>query len=217
MPSLTFSTNNVYKAIQNLSNSLSSGTDKLSCFFLKKCSSVLCAPLAYLFNLSLLACVLPSQWHMANVIPILKKGNSSFVSNYRPISLTSVVCRTMECIIKDHILHFLISHNLINASQHGFLSKHSTQTQLQEVIHEWFLLNDKNIPFDCIYLDIAKAFDTVSHRLLLHKLAMYGFDHFILEWIRCFLSNRMQRVVINNCHYNINIQMLLVVYPKVVF
>lgn len=197
MSPLVFTPELVRKALLGLSNSNSSGSDLLTCKFLKKCAFVFDIPLSILFNTSLSLHALPEQWLCADVIPVFKKGNSSVVSNYRPISLTSNVCKTMESIIKSHILHYLLKHKFISSAQHGFLSKHSTESQLHEFLHKWFLFNDRNIPVDCIYLDFAKAFDTVSHKLLLFKLSRYGFDPYILQWIRAYLANRKQRVRIN--------------------
>ena len=87
-----------------MSNSFSPGIDNIPSFFVKKCAGALCYPLSILFNLSIMSHVLPVEWLYANVVPIFKKGNSSHVNNYRPISLTSVVCKTMESVIKDHVL-----------------------------------------------------------------------------------------------------------------
>ena len=78
-------------------------------------------PLAHLFNISLQG-IVPLEWKEANIIPLFKKGSRNKSVNYRPVSLTSVICKLLETIIRNHMMDFLINHELINPSQHGFSS-----------------------------------------------------------------------------------------------
>src|ERR1044072_6854331 len=87
-------------------------------------------------------CELPNQWKTAIVKPIFKKGSSSDPNNYRPISLTSVICKVFESIIKKSLLLLFKEHNLITSHQHGFLSLHSTTTNLLECINDWTVTLD---------------------------------------------------------------------------
>ena len=82
-------------------------------------------PLATVFNLALEEGVVPLEWKEANIIPLFKKGSRSKSENYRPVSLTSVICKLLERLIKDHLVDFLVKNNLINPSQHGFLKARS--------------------------------------------------------------------------------------------
>ena len=97
---------------------------------LKEIVEQISTPLAKLFNLSLEEGIVQSQWKEANITPLFKKGSRNKPENYRPVSLTSVVCKLLETLIRDHIVEFLVKHNLINTSQHGFLKARSCLTNL---------------------------------------------------------------------------------------
>ena len=112
---------------------------------------------------------IPSDWRLANVTPVFKKGISSEVSNYRPISLTSSFSKTFERIVKQQILLYLLENHLISRQQFGFLSKCSTCTQLLDCVNDWTLSIRNRHSVDVIYFDFAKAFDSVSHPKLVHN------------------------------------------------
>ena len=113
------------------------------------------------------------------------------------MSLTSVVCKVLESIIKDAIMEYLEQHKLINVSQHGFLPGRSCLTNLLAYLESVTKHVDSGLPFNTVYLDFAKAFDKVSHRRLLMKLKAHGIDGVVLEWIRRWLTDRKQRVILN--------------------
>jgi hypothetical protein len=142
---------------------------------------------------------LPQHWLQGTVIPIYKgKGKDNDKASYRPISLTSAPCKTMEAIVKDEILQFLLQEGKISNHQHGFLSKRSTQTQLLECLNEWTGLIDAKDYVDVLYMDIAKAFDTVSHSILMQKLTEVGISGKLRAWIKCFLTERSQVVKVGD-------------------
>ena len=87
-------------------------------------------PLAKLFNLSLKEGIVPSEWKEANITQLFKNGLRNKPENYRPVSLTSVVCKLPEKLIRDHMVEFLVKHKLINTPQHGFLKARSCLTNL---------------------------------------------------------------------------------------
>ncbi|XP_065658675.1 uncharacterized protein LOC136083197 [Hydra vulgaris] len=132
----------------------------------------------------------------ANVTPLFKKGDRSKASNYLPISLISVVCKILERIISEKVMHDLSTNNLLSIYQHGFLKGKIFTTNLLEHIDiiTTGLANNKS--FDSLDTDFAKAFDKVSYRRLLHKLQLYGLNESLINWIKSFLANRKQRVVI---------------------
>ena len=113
-----------------------------------------------MFNLSLKEGVVPFEWKEANIIPLFKKGSRNKSENYRPVSLTSVICKLLERLIKDHMVDFLVKHKLLNSSQHGFLKARSCLCFLEEIT-KWI---DVGSPVDIIYLDFQKAFDKVPHQ-----------------------------------------------------
>ena len=138
------------------------------------------------------------SWLYSDVIPLFKKSDAANASNYRPISLLSSCSKLMESIINDSIVTYLRTNGLIHANQHGFVSKKSTTTQLLECMYEWTMALDQSIPVDIVYIDFAKAFDTVSHSKLIYKLSKSGIQGTLLKWIAAFLSNRKFRVKLND-------------------
>ena len=131
---------------------------------------------------------------MANITAIFEKGDKSSANNYRPVSLTSIVCKILESIIRDLIQEFFESNNLYTACQHGFRSNKSCTSQLLEVVEDFSILIDDAETFDTIYLDFKKAFDSVPHQRLLNKLEAYGVSDKILMWIENFLTDRYIKV-----------------------
>ena len=109
----------------------------------------------------------------------------------------------METILRDEIVSHLEGNNLISPDQHGFRSGRSCITQLMESIHDWVDSLENKQPVDVVYLDYKKAFDSVPHERLLVKLHAYGIRGNLLLWIRSFLTNRKQRVVINGKSSNL--------------
>ena len=117
-------------------------------------------------------------------------------SNYRPVSLTSIVCKIFETIIRDKITYFLESRALITHHQHGYRTDHSCTTQLLELMEDFTNFYEMEIPFDCIYFDFAKAFDRVTHQRLLTKLYNIGIRGNLINWINDFLKGREQSILI---------------------
>lgn len=160
----------------------------------KQLADVLCFPMAFIFDASFKAGVLPTCWLDATVSPVFKKGVTSQPENYRPISLTCVCCRVMERIINKEMLDYLHCNRLITPAQHGFLKKHSTCSNLLESVRDWSVTLNRRLSVDVIYIDFRKAFDSVSHPKLITKLNSVGISGNLLNWITAFLTNRTQCV-----------------------
>ena len=111
-------------------------------------------------------------------------------SNYRPISLTSVCCKTLEHIICKHMLNHLENNKIISPLQHGFCNGHSCESQLILTMHDIMQNFDSKQQTDLVILDFSKAFDTVPHKKLLFKLSKYGITGNINKWIQSFLVLR---------------------------
>ena len=154
--------------------------------------SVLCKPLQYLFCLTLKYGYLPSKWKFRKIIPIFKSGDCTQFKNYRPISLLSNTSKVLERIIYNKMIYRIASQ--INPVQFGFLRNHSTTQQLLSFLSNAF--NDRN-QLDVIYLDISKAFDTVSHPHLLTKLSSFNIGHEMWLWFQAYITHRRQYVSIN--------------------
>jgi len=133
----------------------------------------------------------------AHVVPIFKKGAKSKPSNYRPISLTSVICRLLETILKNNILDHLLDNNLIKSSQHGFLPHKSCTTNLLEFLETATSAVDQGDAMDVLYLDYAKAFDKVPHKKLLAKMEALNISGNVLNWTKSWLTDRRQKVTLN--------------------
>ena len=173
------------------------GPDKIRARSLKELSSELSLPLTIIFNKCLAEGVVPSDWKLSNVTAIFKKGDKTDGGNYRPISLTSLICRLLESIIRDNILTHLRTYNLINRSQHGFWAHQSCLTNLLEFLEIVTKLIDEGHNVDVIYLDFSKAFDKVPHVRLMSKLRAHGIVGEVANWIEDWLNGRKQRVVLN--------------------
>ena len=175
----------------------SAGPDGWPPVALKETAAEISIPLSIIFSKSLQSGHLPECWKIANVVPIHKSGPRHLTNNYRPISLTCVVGKVLESIIRDSMLHHLTVNGLISQQQHGFLPHRSCTSQLLTALNDWTCSLDQGYPIDVIYFDFRKAFDTVPHARLLLKLKEYGINGNLLCWLHGFLSNRRQRVSIN--------------------
>jgi hypothetical protein len=154
-------------------------------------------PLRIIFNQSLALKTVPKEWKNAQISAIFKKGNKSQAKNYRPVSLTSVVCKIMEKLIRSHIIQHMKANKLFSNKQYSLIAGRSTALQLLEVIDTWSEALDEGLDIDCIYTDFQNAFDKVPHKRLIKKIENYGITNPILSWIQDFLTRRYQQVSIN--------------------
>ena len=140
---------------------------------------------------------MPAIWRKAHVCPVYKKGTKGDPGNYRPVSLTCVLCKVMESLIRDVIVEHLSKHSLVRPSQHGFMAGRSTVTNLLAYLETLTKLLDEGNAVDVLYLDFAKAFDKVPHSRLLAKCRGLGLGGRLLHWVEKWLSDRKQRVILN--------------------
>ena len=176
------------------------GVDDIVPRILVENAYLLSEPLLYIFKTSLEAGKVPAEWKKANVTAIFKKGERECPGNYRPVSLTSHVCKVLESILKDNIVNHLNRFQLINGTQHGFTKQRSCLTNLLEYLEFVSDYVDQGYPIDVIYLDFQKAFDKVPHRRLMLKINAMGITGDVSNWIEDWLKDRYQRVVLlGNC------------------
>lgn len=130
------------------------------------------------------------DWKTGIVAAIYKKGTKSDMGNYRQVSLTSVVCKILESIIRDHIIEHLIVNKLISNKQYGFMKGRSTSLQLLHMLDNCSEFLESGGQIDAIYTDFEKAFDKVPHKRLIKKLQTFGITTQIIQWVRASLTSR---------------------------
>ncbi|CAI2737970.1 unnamed protein product, partial [Dicrocoelium dendriticum] len=187
----------VTKLLLELDPNSSPGPDGLHPSFLKTIAEYVAVPLCQVFRQSLEVGCLPTGWKAGTVLPKYKGGNKQDPANYRPICLTSVVCKNMERIVKCALQLHCEHLNLITPAQHGFRRARSCITNLLIARETWAEAIDTRKRVDVIFIDFSKAFDKVPHVRLLHKLQGIGITGNLLSWIADFLRGRTMRVQVN--------------------
>ena len=184
----------VARNIRNLAASASVGRDGISVKMIQTSRSAIAAPLCNIFNCSIAAGSFPSAWKTGLVVPIYKKGEHSNVSNYRPITILPVISRLFERIVIKSLSSHLDKHNIIANNQHGFRKLRSCETALLSLLDNWYRQINKDATVVTTALDYTKAFDTIRHDLLLHKIAEIGINGVALNWLESYLYGRQQCV-----------------------
>lgn len=187
----------ICKLLKKINPAKASGPDQIPNAVLQKCAETLAPALRDVFQRSLDTGDLPADWRKANVSCAFKKGDKHQAENYRPISLTSVCCKLLEHIVSHHLLSYLDQHRVLTDLNHGFRAGFSCETQLVTTLRDLFTSYDSSTQVDLAVLDFSKAFDTVPHQKLLHKLAHYGVKGTTHQWIGNFLTNRTMKVVLD--------------------
>ena len=172
------------------------GPDGWHPYFLRELATELSYPLSILFRKLLKKRIVPSDWLKAWITAIYKKGAKDVLRNYRPVSLTSVICKLFETLMKECIIEHMTKNGLLANEQHGFVPQRNCMTNLLTSIEDWSTMIDEGRVFDIIYTDFSKAFDSVPHARLITKLKALGIRGDILGWIEAFLTNRKQKVIV---------------------
>uniref|UniRef100_A0A4W3IWW7 Reverse transcriptase domain-containing protein n=1 Tax=Callorhinchus milii TaxID=7868 RepID=A0A4W3IWW7_CALMI len=161
----------------------SPGPDGLHPRVLKEVDYEIVEALCLIFQNSSDSGTVPMNWKIANVTPLFKKGGKVRMGNYRPVSLTSVIGKILESLIKDVVVRYLGEHNIIRPSQHGFTKGKSCLTNLIEFFEHISSKLDKGESVDVVYLDFQKAFDKMPHKRLVQKIGAHGIGGSIFTWI----------------------------------
>ena len=182
--------------IMSLDPSKANRPDGISAQMLKRTAHSIAPSLTKLFNISISQGRFPECWKTYSVVPIPKSANRSEATDYRPISLLSVVSKMLERQFHLYVTKHLNECHPLSNKQWGFQSGKSTVTALLSVTHDWFQALEAGQEVCSIFFDLRKAFDSVPHRPLVDKLANLGLDVHALSWITSYLTNRKQHVVV---------------------
>jgi len=194
---ITVTEEDVNDILKILDTTKAYGPDNISPRLLKEARPSIVNILTQIFNKSLQLCSFPDIWKRANVLPIFKKAEEFITTNYRPISLLSILAKVFERIVFKYLFNYFKENFLLSIWQSGFIPGSSTVTQLVEIYNEFCKAIDNGKEIRVVFLDISKAFDRVWHKGLLHKLEKAGIKGKLLLWLEDYLKCRQQRVLIN--------------------
>ena len=198
MEELVVTLDAVLEVLSSLSKTSSAGTDNVHPSILVNCAEAVALPLTLIIRRTLDSGILPSQWKISRVAPIFKSGSKYDPLNYRPVSITSAPCKVAERLIVNHILEYFNREEILSTRQFGFRKGRSTEDQL--LLSYGKIARDVDLGYevDAVYLDFSKAFDVISHHVLVGKLEAIGFPPHIIGWIRSFLCGRSMHVTVGS-------------------
>ena len=188
----------IIKIISKFNKNKSPGYDDIGNNDLKKISKEIAIPLTRIFNLSISSGEVPDSLKIAKVVPIYKKSDPQVFSNYRPVSVLPSFSKIIERLVFNRCVDFIDKHKILNTNQYGFRTGPSTYMAIVDFVDNICNAVENNQQSIGIFLDLSKAFDTIDHNILLHKLTYYGFRGKALDWFSSYLSNRKQYVIYNN-------------------
>ena len=179
------------KAIGSMSSSRAAGVDEVPLHAIVNCFPVIGPHLLHLINRSIVTAVFPEAWKLARVIPIHKSGDQSDPSNFRPISILSVLSKILEKVVAIQLMSYLTQNNILSPHQYAYRPSHSTEHAMLDAV-DWIEKHvDDGHVVSLASIDLSKAFDSVNHALLLNKLEWYGVSS---AWFASYLYNRRQVV-----------------------
>ena len=195
---ITFTTEDMESAISELRSNAAAGDDGFPAILLKNCKSALSLPLTLFWRRCMDESYIPLRLKRSIITPIHKgKGeNRAIPANYRPVALTSHIIKLFEKVLRKNIVKFMNDNNLFNDSQHGFRSGRSCLSQLLEHFDSILDILEAGGNADVIYLDFSKAFDKLDFKIVFRKLQEIGIEGKVLDWIKSFLTDRFQQVVV---------------------
>ena len=180
----------VFKILNSTKCAKSTGIDGIPPRLLRDAAIVIASPLAHIINLSMKLGQIPPEWKSAKIIPIYKAGAKSDLGNYRPISILPVVSKVIERTVHTQLTKYMTDNSLLYHHQFGFRPRMSTELAAIKLIDDIRSSVDKGNLVGALFIDLSKAFDTISHARLLTKLPQYGIKDIELEWFTDYLFYR---------------------------
>ena len=196
--SLTVSVEEIIEAINKLKSSQSCGTDAITSNMLKIIKLEIAPILHHLINMSINSKTFPECWKFATVTPLFKGGNAEVCDNYHPISVLPTLGKVLERLVYNQCVAYLNANSILSVSQAGFREGHSTGACLADFLSEIYEEIDNGGNGAVLFLDLAKAFDTVDHAILIDKLKLLGFKASTQTWFKSYLTNRCQSTKVGN-------------------
>ena len=184
----------ISKALCKLRTKKSCGPDGLHPRFIRDVGSFIVTPLVHIINRSFQTGIVPSKIKVAKVKPLFKGGEKDLATNYRPISMLSVITKIMEGAMYKRVQSYLEKYKILSPDQYGFRCKRSTKGALIRFVHTVQQNLDNGKKSAAVYIDLKKAFDTVNHNILLEKIEIYGIRGPVLNWFKDYLKNRKQYI-----------------------
>ncbi|CDQ98290.1 unnamed protein product [Oncorhynchus mykiss] len=197
LPSLSFTQiqiADILKELQNLDPYKSAGLDNLDPLVLKLYAAIVATPITSLFNLSFVLSKIPKYWKAAAVIPLFKGGDSLDPNCSRPISILPCLSYVFERQVNKQITDHFESHRTFSAVQSGFRAGHGCTSATLKVLNDIITAIVKKQYFAAVFIDLAKAFDSVNHRILIGRLNSLGFSNDCLAWFTNYFADRVQCV-----------------------
>ena len=188
----------VLTLLLNMSTNKATGTDQLSIKLVKLAAPLITHAMTVMFNKSIALGTFPCEWKISKVTPVYKSGVREVMNNYRPISVISIVAKAVEKLVYNQLYEYFMNIDMLTTSQHSFRPNHSTVSAMLEIANKWFQNIDIGQLNGVVFLDLKKAFDTVDHGVLLHKLYLYGIKGVAFNWFKPYLSNRKQYCQVND-------------------
>ena len=182
----------IEKMISSLKPNTATGNDDISTRILKDASHTISPYLCSIINLGYKIHEFPSSMKKATITALHKKKDVNLISNYRPISILPAISKIIEKSATNQLVRYLEENNILSTNQHAYRNRHSTVTCLAEVVDLLYKLWDDQKYAAIISLDLSKAFDSISHQLLLNKLAKQGLSENAILWVKSYLSERSQ-------------------------
>ena len=183
----------ITKIIKDINEKVATGDDNLSAKLIKQCNEIITPYLTKIINLGYKTKIFPDLLKKAIIKPIFKKGDPNDISNYRPISILSIISKIFERCATNQMVAFFLQNNTIHPNQHAYQKGHSPITCLFELLNEIYCAVDNRQYVAVASLDLSKAFDSINHELLLKKLLNLGIGIDATNWIKSYLTNRIQK------------------------